>query len=94
LIERGLQPQCSAIETTNRRKVVQMAKVNNISRDEFERLPDSAKVRIGTMATMFAVSKETIRRRVKAGVMPAPHKVGGTVCWSVAELRQALAARV
>jgi len=57
----------------------------------FEALPDSAKARLHTVAALYAVSTCTVWRRVKAGVIPQPQKVGGTVVWNVGDLRRALA---
>jgi predicted DNA-binding transcriptional regulator AlpA len=56
----------------------------------FDTLPESAKARVNTVAALYAVSVPTVWRRVKQGVIPAPHKVGGTSVWRVGELRQAL----
>ena len=57
----------------------------------FDSLPDTAKARVGTVAALYAVSQPTVWRRVKAGLIPAPTKIGGTVVWSVGDLRRALA---
>lgn len=57
----------------------------------FDRLPDSAHVRLPVVAGLFSVSNATIWRRVRAGLLPAPRKIGGATCWQVRDLRKALA---
>ena len=57
----------------------------------FDSLPDSAHVRLPVVAGLFAVSKATIWRRVRAGTLPAPKKLGVATCWQVRDLRRALA---
>lgn len=60
---------------------------------DFDRLPDSANVRLPVVQALFACSDETIRRRVKAGLLPKPRKLGPRVtAWNVGELRQVLQA--
>jgi len=59
---------------------------------DFERLPNSANVRLPVVQALFACSDETIRRYVKAGRIPAPRKLGPRItAWNVGELRLALA---
>ena len=59
----------------------------------FDLLPDSASVRLPTVQALYACSPATIWRGVKAGRIPAPHKLSPRCsCWNVSELRQALAA--
>lgn len=59
---------------------------------EFDRLPDAAYVRLPVVMALFACSDETVRRRVKAGAIPAPVKLGPrSTAWKVGELRRALA---
>ena len=58
----------------------------------FDQLPDAAHVRLPVVQALFACSDETIRRRVKAGQLPAPRKLGPRVtAWNVGDLRRALA---
>lgn len=58
----------------------------------FDNLPDAAHVRLPVVQALFACSDETIRRRVKAGHLPAPRKLGPRVtAWNVGDLRRALA---
>ena len=57
----------------------------------FNDAPDTAKVRVNTVAALFGVSVPTIWRRARAGLVPAPHKIGGTTVWNVGDLKRALA---
>ena len=62
---------------------------------EFDSLPDAAHVRLPVVQALYACSDETIRRRVKAGQIPAPRKLGPRVtAWNVGDLRRALAVSV
>ena len=56
----------------------------------FDELPNSAFVRLPTVAMLFGCSKVTVWRRSKAGTLPAPNKLSGTTCWQVGSLRQVL----
>lgn len=61
---------------------------------EFDSLPDAAHVRLPVVRALYACGEETVRRRVKAGVIPKPRKLGPRVtAWNVGELRAALAAQ-
>lgn len=54
----------------------------------FDALPDSAHVRIPTVAALFACSPATIRRGARAGRIPAPVKhFERTASWNVGQLR-------
>lgn len=75
--------------STNRLK----AKVEKAIPDalaHFDSLPDSANVRQPVVEALFACSGTTVWRRVKAGVIPQPKKLGSITAWNVGELRQAL----
>lgn len=57
----------------------------------FDSLPDSANVRQPVVEALFACSSTTVWRRVKAGLIPKPKKLGPRVTvWNVADLRKAL----
>lgn len=56
----------------------------------FNDAPDTAKARVNTVAALFGVSVPTVWRRARAGLIPAPHKIGGTTVWNVGDLRKAL----
>jgi len=59
----------------------------------FDSLPDSANVRLPVVAALFACAGVTVWRRVKAGTLPAPRKLGARVtAWNVGDLRRVLAA--
>ena len=72
------------------------AKQRFISMDSlshFDKLPDSAHVRLGVVMALFACSAPTVWRRVKAGHLPAPvRKLPGTriAAWRVGDLRATL----
>jgi predicted DNA-binding transcriptional regulator AlpA len=57
----------------------------------FATAPDEARVRIGTVSALFGVSGNTVWRRVKAGLIPKPHKDVGATYWKAGDLRRALA---
>lgn len=57
----------------------------------FRDAPDDARVRTNLVTALFGVSEKTIRRRVEAGLMPAPFKDGGVTYWRAADIRRALA---
>lgn len=68
------------------------AKLNPVHQkalEDFDKLPDSAKVPVQVVAAREGVSPVTIWRRAKSGLLPAPVKVGGTTRWIVGELRAA-----
>jgi predicted DNA-binding transcriptional regulator AlpA len=57
----------------------------------FDSLPSSAFVRLPTVCALLAVSEATIWRRVQAGLIPTPRKLGPRVTgWNVGELRNHL----
>jgi predicted DNA-binding transcriptional regulator AlpA len=59
----------------------------------FDSLPDSAHVRQPIVEALCACSGSTVWRRVKAGQLPKPRKLGPrTTAWNVGALRKALAA--
>lgn len=57
----------------------------------FADAPDDARVRLNTVTALFGVSPNTVWRRVKAGLIPAPRKDVGATYWTVGDLRRALA---
>lgn len=56
----------------------------------FDKLPDSALVGIGTVQVLDDCSRATVYRRVDAGLLPKPIKRGATVSFNVGELRRFL----
>ena len=61
----------------------------------FDRLPDSAYIRLPVMIGLFGVSAASIWRGVKNQSIPKPVKLTErTTAWSVRLVRQALAAKV
>lgn len=60
----------------------------------FDALPDSAHVRLPVVTILFARSKASIWRDVRAGRLPPPRKCGPRVsAWNVGELRAILAGK-
>ena len=58
---------------------------------QFDRLPDSAHIRLHTVTKLFGVSKPTIYRWVRDQKFPAPKHFSNRVSsWNVGELRIAL----
>lgn len=71
--------------------VTQLTKQTASALEGFDQLPGSAYVRIAVVQALFACSDETVRRRVKAGTIPAPRKLGPRhTAWQVGELRRCL----
>ncbi len=67
--------------------------INPALRD-FDQLPDSANVRLPTVAALFACSPASVWRGVKAMRIPAPRKLSPrTTCWNVGELKKVLATK-
>lgn len=59
--------------------------------ENFDRLPDSARVRQPVVEALFACSAATVWRRVKDGSIPSPKKLSPRcTSWNVGELRVAL----
>lgn len=58
---------------------------------KFDSLPDGAFVRAPTVAAILDSSINTVWRYAKAGIIPAPQKLGPRLtAWNVGELRRAL----
>lgn len=58
---------------------------------EFDRLPDSAEVRLPVVAALFGVSTATVWRSSKDGRLPEPTRMGNVTTWNVGRLRRAKA---
>lgn len=67
-----------------------MAKAAEPNLADFATKPDYAKARVKTVAALYECSVPTVWRRVKSGLIPAPHRCGGTTVWNVGDLRRAL----
>jgi predicted DNA-binding transcriptional regulator AlpA len=66
---------------------------NPIKLPEWDSLPDSGFVRLPSLLLLFACSRATIWRWVKANKIPAPKKLGPRlVAWNVGEIRLVLSA--
>ncbi len=60
----------------------------------FDNLPDSAHVRQPVVEVLYTCSGATVWRWEKAGIIPAPLKLGPRItAWNVGQLRANLAAR-
>lgn len=58
----------------------------------FEKLPDSAQIGPRDMCALLSCSNETLKRRWRAGVIPAPIRHSHNMLrWNVGEVRSALA---
>jgi len=58
----------------------------------FAELPDDAHVRVPVVAALFACSENSVWRRSRLGLIPAPVKIGPQMtAWNVGALRTALA---
>ena len=54
----------------------------------FDSLPDSAHVRLPTVAAWRSISSATVWRHVKCGLIPKPVKLGPNItAWNVGSLR-------
>ncbi|PRY03799.1 AlpA family transcriptional regulator [Paraburkholderia sp. BL25I1N1] len=60
----------------------------------FDLLPDSAYVSVGTLASLLGVSDVTIRRRIADGILPPPVGVLGLQRYNVGEIRSYLKSSV
>jgi predicted DNA-binding transcriptional regulator AlpA len=57
----------------------------------FDRLPDSAHVRLPVVEALYGCSAATVWRRVKDGGIPAPAKLSVRISgWNVGQLRRNL----
>ena len=58
----------------------------------FDILPASCHVRLPVVQALFACSPASVWRGIKAGRIPAGHKLSPRItCWHVGELRESLA---
>lgn len=69
-----------------------MKPIHAASLQDFDRLPDSAQVRLPVVAALHGVSTVTVWRWSANGQLPKPHRRGGTTSWNVGELRQTMTA--
>lgn len=59
--------------------------------ENFDKLPDSANVRVATVAGLFGYSIPTVWRNARLGLIPKPRKLSERVtAWNVGDLRKAL----
>jgi predicted DNA-binding transcriptional regulator AlpA len=73
------------------RRPVKMSQSNpQFTLENFNRLPDSARVRLPVVAALYGCSPATVWRRVKQNIIPAPRKTKNITSWSVGELRRDL----
>ncbi|MDE2398356.1 MAG: transcriptional regulator [Burkholderiales bacterium] len=54
----------------------------------FDTLPNSAHVRPAVVSALDCIGSVTLWRRVRAGLLPRPIKVGGTTLFNVGDLRR------
>ncbi len=68
-----------------------MSQLLTESFQNFDALPDSAFVRIETVASLFSCSPVTVWRKSKDGTFPQPKKLSVRITgWNVGELRNCL----
>ena len=60
--------------------------IDNATNDSPDRL-----IPIGQVAAMVAVSRRTISRLADAGKLPPPLRIGGSLRWRLADVRQWIA---
>lgn len=63
---------------------------NSAALENFNHLPDDARVRVPVVKALFGYSSPTLYRRVQAGHLPKPRKDGAISFWLVGELRAKL----
>lgn len=58
----------------------------------FDAMPGSAYVRLPTVCALLEISKPTVWRWARKGILPAPKRLGPRACgFNVAELREFMA---
>ncbi|GKS70224.1 transcriptional regulator, AlpA family [Nitrosomonas sp. PY1] len=73
-------------------KLTEASSVLHSSLTNFDSYPDSAFVRVGTVAELLACSKVSVWRMSKNGTLPKPIKISNRItCWQVGQLRKSLA---
>jgi len=65
-----------------------MRPTDQIALENFDRLPDSANVRIPVVCALRGVSVPTVYRMSNDGRLPKPRREGGITTWNVGELRR------
>lgn len=60
--------------------------------ENFDKYPDSARVRVQVVAALKGVSVVTVWRWSKEGRLPKPQRTGGATTWGVGDLRAAATA--
>jgi predicted DNA-binding transcriptional regulator AlpA len=53
----------------------------------FDKLPDSARIKQPVVELLLSVSYATVWRKVKDGTFPKPRKDGAATSWSVGQIR-------
>ncbi|SIT35283.1 conserved hypothetical protein [Paraburkholderia ribeironis] len=64
--------------------------VLNEALENFDRLPNSAYVKVAVVQGLFACSRSSVLRHVAAGTLPAPREFGDNRLFNVGELRAVL----
>lgn len=78
-------PNTPAPISTNEPKPLPPAFIN------FDKLPDSAQVRVDVVEHLFSCSEATVWRMAKDGRLPPPRKYSpGISTWNVGDLRRAM----
>lgn len=94
---RGIMMENSAESHTNSTpnpaRLARLKRKPNRALEGFDKLPDSAYVRVDVVSDLRNCSNATTWRHAAAGIIPAPKKLSaGITAWNVGELRACLAA--
>ena len=79
------------LAATLKRAAEKKAAVDDVL-ERFDKLPNTAHVRLPVVKSLYGCSAASIWRYVKKGIVPAPRKFGSRVsAWNVLELKTNLA---
>lgn len=69
---------------------VTLKPVHQRALEDFDRLPDSAEVRLPVVAALKGISTATVWRWSASSKLPKPTRRGGVTTWNVGALRKAV----
>lgn len=67
-----------------------MKRVDASALSEFDKLPNSAYVRMPVVSALLAVSPATVWRWTRMGKLPRSIRISGVTLWNVGDLRKIL----
>jgi predicted DNA-binding transcriptional regulator AlpA len=73
---------------TNQNGPAALGPTNQRALEDFDRLPDSAEVRLPVVAALLGISTVTVWRWSASGRLPKPTRRGGVTTWRVGALRR------